>query len=817
MTALKACAWATAGAGAAAQANVYYRLSGKGAAAFDPPKPSRIQVVQALWRVPLAPLLSYAPSRLAPASLRLLLLVDVPPPPSSKSAPTNTNNTDGGGAGARKEVWEAVRYVVREVQPTEAALVSVQAAAAAAAGSPAAAWQSSGKLVEVMPRGDEEGGGGDKGDLEEAVSRAVNMVLDKQEATRAARKDQREKEAARELWGVMGLGWSKDQEVAAMCRGWVQQVVDKAMRLGELRREGRQKEFERAVQRREKQEGASEVFVLVALLRASQAGPSDRLRELGEEMGKRLRGAGVRLVVKGMVMGQSAGRGGVQCAAELTRLATEPDWRDPVTMILSRKQLAPACRNVCLEVIGGQVGGGVCVSVPPEERELHSGFVTDWTRPPQWHVTLRPGEEGSVLFQGKPPRCLEVDGSEVGMELDPADLGEQLRRRGGEARREVLAMLQGLTSSLKAAAVAGRPVDPEVQAMRRLVRGIKALAPTSLHRKGAEARVKGSGGRMSLGEWTAEVKERARLTADLERTLNDLTLATQLANVKGAEQAGWMRRVQDEKFAFKAVKRAGGIGGHLSVRRTFLQLRRLEEVVEEGEKEWRGLHSKLTARECIAEMLHQVRAEQGGLDWASGVGELLYCFGMVGLQLRVRRSHAATVSPWNIMVEFVSRSISDTAAAMVALDCQAPLKDATGELAPDVLVLLPPEASGASGEDCPWPGTAKGCRAWAGLDVHKSYLSVVFARTPLLPVPQQHLALCGVALVKAAEQLLRRRQGGVVAQTAPRLTREASQFRLPEAQEDVLHMLLMMDTWASLARGPQWAALAEKLDRKSVV
>ncbi len=30
------------------------------------------------------------------------------------------------------------------------------------------------------------------------------------------------------------------------------------------------------------------------------------------------------------------------------------------------------------------------------------------------------------------------------------------------------------------------------------------------------------------------------------------------------------------------------------------------------------------------------------------------------------------MSPWNIEVEFVSRSVSDSAAAMVALDCQVP-------------------------------------------------------------------------------------------------------------------------------------------------
>ncbi len=70
--------------------------------------------------------------------------------------------------------------------------------------------------------------------------------------------------------------------------------------------------------------------------------------------------------------------------------------------------------------------------------------------------------------------------------------------------------------------------------------------------------------------------------------------------------------------------------------------RQLEAGPEEGEGEWRSLHSGMTAKDMVQDMRAQVRAE-GGWQWAQSVGELLYSFGMLGLQLRVARSHAATV------------------------------------------------------------------------------------------------------------------------------------------------------------------------------
>ncbi len=78
-------------------------------------------------------------------------------------------------------------------------------------------------------------------------------------------------------------------------------------------------------------------------------------------------------------------------------------------------------------------------------------------------------------------------------------------------------------------------------AMRRLVRGVKSVAPTALHRRGALKRdgteEKGAAegewdGGVTAEDWSAEVKERARLMADLETAIKDLSLASQLSKVR---------------------------------------------------------------------------------------------------------------------------------------------------------------------------------------------------------------------------------------------------------------------------------------------
>jgi hypothetical protein len=88
-----------------------------------------------------------------------------------------------------------------------------------------------------------------------------------------------------------------------------------------------------------------------------------------------------------------------------------------------------------------------------------------------------------------------------------------------------------------------------------------------------------------------------------------------------------------------------------------------------------------------------------------------------------------------------------------------------GEAAPDVLVLLDPALGSAA------------CAAVAAFSrsaLHATYLALVFTRSAALRLPAQRAALLVVAFAKGAEQLLRRRGGGQVAE--PRVSRQA---RLP--------------------------------------
>lgn len=131
----------------------------------------------------------------------------------------------------------------------------------------------------------------------------------------------------------------------------------------------------------------------------------------------------------------------------------------------------------------------------------------------------------------------------------------------------------------------------------------------------------------------------------------------------------------------------------------------------------------------------------------------------------------------------LSRTRCDTASALCALECGQPLVDGTGELAPDVLVLVDPALGHAAAADC---------ETFARSALHHLYLSIAFTRSAALPLPQQHAALLMVAFAKAAEQALRRRGGGLM--TEQRVMRQPSTFHVAEATEELRIALAILHT-----------------------
>jgi hypothetical protein len=78
---------------------------------------------------------------------------------------------------------------------------------------------------------------------------------------------------------------------------------------------------------------------------------------------------------------------------------------------------------------------------------------------------------------------------------------------------------------------------------------------------------------------------------------------------------------------------------------------------------------------------------------------------------------------------------------MCALDAGIELKDSTGQLAQDVLVVINPRNPG------PY-------RAFLKSKLYQNYLAVLFTRNPDIFIPSQQTAIYIVSLCKAIEQLL---------------------------------------------------------------
>ncbi|CAE7898404.1 unnamed protein product, partial [Symbiodinium microadriaticum] len=123
--------------------------------------------------------------------------------------------------------------------------------------------------------------------------------------------------------------------------------------------------------------------------------------------------------------------------------------------------------------------------------------------------------------------------------------------------------------------------------------------------------------------------------------------------------------------------------------------------------------------------------------------EAVYAIGCVGILIRCRRSDASDVEPWLLVVEHVSTTWASSSCAALALESE-PLRDAAGELAPDVAVL---DLDGSDAH-----------RWFTNSTLYKRYMAMVFARNSLCQVPGQGFVLPVLVWATSAAQPLRVRE-----------------------------------------------------------
>ena len=308
--------------------------------------------------------------------------------------------------------------------------------------------------------------------------------------------------------------------------------------------------------------------------------------------------------------------------------------------------------------------------------------------------------------------------------------------------------MQSLVVKLKVAAAVGRPIDEPSQRFRKLVRGIHVdvvKSPIGTLEQVAQ---------LSKSERCRIAAKCRRLMNDIETGMNEIDDSLQLAKAKAACKEEWFADLETLKYGSAALRRAKHVTPDFDVDYSAVavldDLRRL--------------------------FIHEEDALALGasLDIApDGTGsDLLHSIGIEGILIRCQRPQAAVVNPWMIVVDIVSSRRQSTALAVTALDCGL-VQDASDctlgaqeeedVIVEDVLVVCDPRnASPYSlfSRSKLHSMCVTGILALSTfhtnvifVSISSRYLSVIFTRTPTVPLPAQRLALLMVGFVRAVEQV----------------------------------------------------------------
>eukprot|EP01105_Mastigella_eilhardi_P020277 TRINITY_DN4818_c0_g1_i2.p1 TRINITY_DN4818_c0_g1~~TRINITY_DN4818_c0_g1_i2.p1 ORF type:complete len:1734 (+),score=360.62 TRINITY_DN4818_c0_g1_i2:61-5262(+) len=438
--------------------------------------------------------------------------------------------------------------------------------------------------------------------------------------------------------------------------------------------------------------------------------------------------------------------------------------RQSAALPLVMQQLTSDVRRACT------AENSLPLSLLSHEQEMNMGFVHSLTSIPQPDLNVVLRQEGftAVLVSctGLPPRNVLV------YEIRDTQCEEFPQLDSLHMQAALLRLLATLVTDLKVAAVAGKNTDEALACVVSIVAGIKA--------QNLELRELAG---ISPSQRVAKMKTKRRLVGELEALVaglrEQLTLARSAMN--SDQQAQWLNQASTMKFGAKALKRAGGA---VTVTSMVDDLRRVCRNATLPATA--GGHCSCLSKRTAAQHWREVMETLPQLKVPRHVTSLLYLFGMVGLQVRVARCEASAVDPWQIKVEYVSRDRCDTASAMCCLDALAEVKDSSGEVVTDVLVVVDPN------DPAPYA-------AFTATQLYEAYTAVVFTRNPDVAVPAQKTALLMHSFVCCASRLL------------------DTQARTPEYLEVALEILYSIRRRCGAAGeslgGSYWVALLAKLDK----
>ena len=799
---------------------VRYELSGAGALDVTPPPPGAVAIRRCTWAVTIPREIVELEMHRGTTSVHLITIIH------------------GAPDAERASSLAAVRHLVRELQPQTTALVeSAEAAPARVRMSLGAPDRLLAKLdglksapppasVDFAMQTAAEKARSNEG-LMDGVMVALDLALASLERGREERLLRATARAEREVWTQqLPACGGRGQSIEAWCKCAVNGIAQHAESLGAAGEAKRRRWVEQAATAHaedlRRREDALFMIQIVQHGRALAPAPHPTATAGGMAFAlqtdalsvasRRITGSGLMLAVRVLICGGDADP--ATALAAKAALQTVSAWEPtPLYLAATRKALPAAVRQLCQDSQRCCFATPLSVAIPAASRELHSGLVTQIGQQPVWTTGVRlvASEGVSLLFQGAPPRTILLNGLEL-----PARLCGPTRR--GESALEALCrhafidppllvhmlrLVQQHVCALRVAAgrrADGRRADviDAVNWMRLLVRSLSA-PPVELH--GLSAAATTSDG--PLGGALADpakrcfmLRERRRVASDLMAALKEVEetslLAAAATGAEGLTAAAFLAKPSELKFGAKVLRRVARSPAPTVSMPALLRWLASRWIESRGEGEQSRAIKPLPSHTELAGRALTMWAELQTFAAATmrrertappGVAALLYSFGMVGLQLRIGRSEAATINPWAIRVEYLSRSSCDTATALSALDCGHRLVDGTGELAPDVLVLLDP----ALGSEACEP-----VAHFLHSALYSTHLALTFTRSAALRLPAQRAALLVVSFAKACEQLLRRRGGDRVAE--PRVMRQPSRFEIDSSVEDMRIALAILHT-----------------------
>ena len=531
------------------------------------------------------------------------------------------------------------------------------------------------------------------------------------------------------------------------------------------------------------------VFVCLSSSRHSDQAQSDEAKQALERSGEYLRATGVRAVTKFLSVGATVS---LPMAERLTHeIQTVAHHEQRVAyQAPTVDELPTVARELCMDLDTSiNVRRVITVSVGSDDHRLGCGWLSDLTRPAQWQLELVHTGVTTLLWQGPLPHVISVaghklravDASEAGTKIKGKDkfkdeaAAKALRDAQDEVPHRQLQLAQSLVGPLRVAAAVGTPIEAESACLRALVRNVRiTMLNLSTLRSVADLVA------YPPGERAALVSIRRRLLGDVEQVMNSIedSLRIGRAKAESGPEDEWVANLDSMRFGAKALRR---VGDDLELSVTDI----VDDLVHrlkppEYNYDWkdtRRIREELSLGGADPLTEEQAAAAEAFSCWESGLRamaerpiDLLSAFGKDGLLVRTMRLDASAVNPWMLVVEIVTteRQTSDVTMAALETGLQQRVEletivggsqtqkgdgktseaESSGLVVEDCVVIADPSAAAHDRE-----ATLSFLRS----KLHSLYLSVVFTRTPSLPLPAQRLALLAITWVRAVEQLLRSR------------------------------------------------------------